>query len=45
MKKDFISILDIDELELEQLLNEAHQLKRQTKSGTKHLLLAGQTLR
>jgi ornithine carbamoyltransferase len=44
MKKDFISILDIDEEELEQLLNEAHELKRQTKSGTKHLLLAGQTL-
>jgi ornithine carbamoyltransferase len=44
MKKDFISILDIDELELEQLLNEAHELKRQTKTGTKHLLLAGQTL-
>jgi len=44
MKKDFISILDIDEPELEQLLSEAHELKRQTKSGTKHLLLAGQTL-
>jgi len=44
MKKDFISILDIDELELEQLLNEAHELKRQKKAGTKHLLLAGQTL-
>jgi len=44
MKKDFISILDINELELEQLLSEAHQLKRQKKAGTTHLLLAGKTL-
>jgi ornithine carbamoyltransferase len=44
MKKDFISILDIDETELEQLLSEAHQLKRQKKAGTTHPLLAGKTL-
>jgi len=44
MNKDFISILDINELELEQLLSEAHQLKRQKKAGTTHLLLAGKTL-
>ena len=44
MKKDFISILDINEPELEQLLSEAHQLKRQKKAGTTHLLLAGKTL-
>ncbi len=44
MKKDFISLLDIDEPELEQLLSEAHQLKRQKKAGTTHPLLAGKTL-
>ncbi|MDD1689834.1 MAG: ornithine carbamoyltransferase [Methanoregula sp.] len=44
MNKDFISILDINELELEQLLSEAHQLKRQKRAGTTHLLLAGKTL-
>ena len=44
MNKDFISILDISESELEQLLIEAHQLKRQKKAGTTHPLLAGKTL-
>lgn len=44
MNKDFISILDISEPELEQLLSEAHQLKRQKKAGTTHPLLAGKTL-
>ncbi|MCK9630791.1 MAG: ornithine carbamoyltransferase [Methanoregula sp.] len=44
MKKDFISILDINEPELEQLLSEAHELKRQKRAGTTHLLLAGKTL-
>lgn len=44
MNKDFISILDISEPELEQLLTEAHQLKRQKKAGTTHPLLAGKTL-
>lgn len=44
MNKDFISILDISEPELEQLLIEAHQLKRQKKAGTTHPLLAGKTL-
>lgn len=44
MKKDFISILDIDENELEGLLSEAHEMKRQKRAGTPHLLLAGKTL-
>lgn len=44
MNKDFISILDISEPELDQLLSEAHQLKRQKKAGTMHPLLAGKTL-
>ena len=44
MKSDFISILDIDRYELEELLSEAHQLKREKKAGTTHLLLAGKTL-
>ena len=44
MKKDFISILDINEQELEQLLSEAHELKCQKKAGTAHLLLCGKTL-
>jgi len=44
MKSDFISILDIDRYELEELLSEAHQLKREKRAGTPHLLLAGKTL-
>ena len=44
MKSDFISILDIDRFELEELLSEAHQLKREKRAGTPHLLLAGKTL-
>ncbi|MDD5142106.1 ornithine carbamoyltransferase [Methanoregula sp.] len=44
MNKDFISILDISEPELEQLLSEAHELKRQKKAGTTHPLLSGKTL-
>jgi len=44
MKSDFISILDIDRYELEELLSESHQLKREKKAGTTHLLLAGKTL-
>jgi ornithine carbamoyltransferase len=44
MKKDFISILDINEDELRNLLNDAHELKRQKKEGITHLLLTGKTL-
>jgi ornithine carbamoyltransferase len=44
MKKDFISILDITEDELKQLLADAHELKRQKKEGITHLLLSGKTL-
>jgi len=44
MKKDFISILDLDRAELESLLAEAEKLKRQKKAGVPHALLAGKTL-
>ncbi len=44
MKKDFISILDIDKSELERILAEAEKLKRQKKAGVPHALLAGKTL-
>ena len=44
MKKDFISILDINEEELAQLMADAHELKRQKKAGITHLLLSGKTL-
>ncbi|HEX3001779.1 MAG TPA: ornithine carbamoyltransferase [Methanoregula sp.] len=44
MNKDFISILDINEPELEHLLTDAHNLKRQKKAGETHLLLTGKTL-
>jgi ornithine carbamoyltransferase len=44
MKKDFISILDINKAELEGILAEAEKLKRQKKAGVPHTLLAGKTL-
>jgi ornithine carbamoyltransferase len=44
MKKDFISILDISQAELEGIIAEAVELKRQKKAGTPHPLLAGKTL-
>jgi ornithine carbamoyltransferase len=44
MMKDFISILDINEEELEQLLADAHELKRQKQARIPHLLLSGRTL-
>jgi len=44
MMKDFISILDINEEELAQLMADAHELKRQKKAGITHLLLSGRTL-
>jgi ornithine carbamoyltransferase len=44
MKKDFISILDISKAELEGILGEAGELKRQKKAGIPHCLLAGKTL-
>jgi ornithine carbamoyltransferase len=44
MKKDFISILDISQAELEGIIAEAVELKRQKKSGIPHPLLAGKTL-
>jgi ornithine carbamoyltransferase len=44
MKKDFISILDISTAELEGIIAEAVELKRQKKSGVPHPLLSGKTL-
>jgi ornithine carbamoyltransferase len=44
MKKDFISILDISQAELEGIIAEAVELKRQKKAGIPHLMLAGKTL-
>jgi ornithine carbamoyltransferase len=44
MKKDFISILDISRDELEGIIAEAQELKRQKNAGIPHLLLAGKTL-
>lgn len=44
MMKDFISILDISEEELDHLLADAHELKRQRKAGISHPLLSGKTL-
>jgi ornithine carbamoyltransferase len=44
MKKDFISILDINQAELDRILAEAEKLKRQKKAGVPHPLLAGKTL-
>jgi ornithine carbamoyltransferase len=44
MKKDFISILDISQAELEGIIAEAVELKRQKKAGIPHPLLAGKTL-
>ncbi len=33
MKKDFLSILDIDKTELEEILSGAERLKRQKRAG------------
>ena len=44
MKKDFISILDVSKAELEGIIAEADNLKRQRKAGVPHGLLAGKTL-
>jgi len=44
MKKDFISILDISRAELEGIIADAEDLKRQRKAGVPHGLLTGKTL-
>ena len=44
MKKDFISILDISKTELDGIIAEAENLKRQRKAGVPHALLDGKTL-
>ena len=44
MKKDFLSILDISRLELEQILYEAGQLKTLKKEGKVHDVLRGKNL-
>ena len=44
MKKDFLSILDISQKELEQILTEARKLKELKKKGTLHDYLKGKNL-
>ena len=44
MKKDFISILDISENELRQIIADAQELKHQRKAGVPHGHLSGRTL-
>lgn len=44
MKKDFLSILDIDQAELFEILQDAERLKRQKRAGVPHELLKGTTL-
>ena len=44
MKKDFLSILDITQKELEQLLSEAAELKQLKKKGKIHDYLRGKNL-
>ena len=44
MKKDFLSILDIDEYELESIVADAVRLKRLKSAGTAHELLRGRSL-
>ena len=44
MKKDFLSILDIDEYELESIVADAVRLKRLKSAGTAHEYLRGKSL-
>ena len=44
MKKDFLSILDIDECELESIVADAVRLKRLKSAGTAHEYLRGRSL-
>ncbi len=44
MKKDFLSILDITQEELFEILSLAERLKRQKRAGVPHELLRGKTL-
>ncbi|KLK87581.1 ornithine carbamoyltransferase [Methanoculleus sediminis] len=44
MKKDFLSILDIDECELESIVADAVRLKRLKSAGTAHEFLRGRSL-
>ncbi|MCT8337932.1 ornithine carbamoyltransferase [Methanoculleus sp. Afa-1] len=44
MKKDFLSILDIDECELESIVTDAVRLKRLKSAGTAHEYLRGRSL-
>ncbi|MFA7563418.1 MAG: ornithine carbamoyltransferase [Methanoculleus sp.] len=44
MKKDFLSILDIDEYELESIIVDAVHLKRLKSAGTAHEFLRGKSL-
>lgn len=44
MKKDFLSLLDIDEYELESIVADAVRLKRLKSAGTAHEFLRGRSL-
>jgi ornithine carbamoyltransferase len=44
MKKDFLSILDISKVELDEILTGAERLKRQKRAGVSHELLRGMSL-
>lgn len=44
MKKDFLSLLDIDEYELESIVADAVRLKRLKSAGTAHEFLRGKSL-
>ncbi|MDD4254074.1 MAG: ornithine carbamoyltransferase [Methanofollis sp.] len=44
MKKDFLTLLDADATEIEEILDEAERLKALRAEGTPHTLLAGKSL-
>ena len=44
MNKDFLSILDINKIEMEQILSEAKHLKTLKKQGVVHDVLRERTL-
>ncbi|HNX18042.1 MAG TPA: ornithine carbamoyltransferase [Methanoregula sp.] len=44
MKKDFLSILDINKQELDEIISGAERLKRQKRAGVPHELLRGMSL-
>jgi len=44
MKKDFLSILDVNKTELDEIITGAERLKRQKRAGVPHELLRGMSL-